>query len=132
MWLSFCPFKKVILLYLEYLKIFKLRQQWSLGVDSNFNKKAIIYSRSHVLVFTNLWTSSLDIVKPNIKPSKESACFEELVNISWALHYHIWSNFWKFYRIQMDCTLGEQAFLVKVFRLFRLKQIFFVFRVWTQ
>ncbi len=46
--------------------------------------------------------------------------------------YCIRSNFWKFYLIRTGFTLGELVSLVKVFRLFRLKQTFWVFRVWTQ
>jgi hypothetical protein len=38
----------------------------------------------------------------------------------------------KFYLIRTDFTLSELVSLVKVFRLFRSKQIFRVFRVWTQ
>jgi hypothetical protein len=41
-------------------------------------------------------------------------------------------TFWKFYLIGTSFTLGELVSLVKVFRLFRLKQIFLVFRPWTQ
>jgi hypothetical protein len=39
--------------------------------------------------------------------------------------YCIGSNFWKFYLIRTDFTLGEPVSLVKVFRLFRLERIFF-------
>jgi hypothetical protein len=39
--------------------------------------------------------------------------------------YGIGSNFWKFYLIRTSFTLGELVSLVKVFRLFRLEQIFF-------
>jgi len=39
-------------------------------------------------------------------------------------YYRIWSNFWKFYLIETSFTFGELVFLVKVFRLFRLKRIF--------
>jgi hypothetical protein len=46
--------------------------------------------------------------------------------------YHIRSNFRKFYIIKTGFTLGELVSLVKVFRLFRLEQIFLVFKVWTQ
>jgi hypothetical protein len=35
--------------------------------------------------------------------------------------YRIGSNFWKFYLIRTDFTLGEPVFWVKVFRLFRLE-----------
>jgi hypothetical protein len=38
--------------------------------------------------------------------------------------YRILSNFWKFCFIQTGFTLGEPVFLVKVFKLFRLKRIF--------
>ncbi len=36
----------------------------------------------------------------------------------------IWSNFWKFYIIGTSFTLGEPLSLVKVFRLFKLEQMF--------
>jgi hypothetical protein len=39
--------------------------------------------------------------------------------------YSIRSNFWKFYLIRTNFTFGEPIFLVKVFRLFRSKRIFF-------
>jgi hypothetical protein len=39
--------------------------------------------------------------------------------------YHIQSNFWKFYLIKTGFTLGEPVSLVKVFRLFKLEQMFF-------
>ncbi len=46
--------------------------------------------------------------------------------------YCIWSNFWKFYLIKIGFTLGELVSLVKVFRLFKLEQMFFCCsRVWT-
>jgi hypothetical protein len=44
-------------------------------------------------------------------------------------HYHIVSNFWKFYLIRTSFTLCELVSLVKVFRLFRLERIVLVFRV---
>jgi len=44
----------------------------------------------------------------------------------------IGSNFWTFYLIRTNFTLGELVFLVKVFTLFRLEWIFLVFRMWTQ
>jgi hypothetical protein len=40
--------------------------------------------------------------------------------------HRIGSNFWKFYLIRTGFTLGEPVSLVKVFRLFRSKQIFLV------
>jgi hypothetical protein len=40
-------------------------------------------------------------------------------------HYRIGSNFWKFYLIRTGFTLGEPVSLVKVFRLFKLEQMFF-------
>jgi hypothetical protein len=42
------------------------------------------------------------------------------------------SNFWKFYLIKINFTLGEGVSLVKVFRLFGLEQIVLVFIMWTQ
>jgi hypothetical protein len=48
------------------------------------------------------------------------------------MDYCIGFNFWKFYLIRTSFTLGEPVCLVKVFRLFRLKRIILVFRVWTQ
>jgi len=39
--------------------------------------------------------------------------------------YHIGSNFWKFYLIRTGFTLGEPVSSAKVFKLFRLEQIFF-------
>jgi hypothetical protein len=59
------------------------------------------------------------------------------LQLYWALthrarDYRIGSNFWKFYLIKTDFTLGELVSLVKVFRLFRLEGIILVFRVWTQ
>jgi hypothetical protein len=39
--------------------------------------------------------------------------------------YRIQSNFWKFYLIKTGFTLGEPVSLVKVFRLFKLEQMFF-------
>ncbi len=38
---------------------------------------------------------------------------------------HIQSNFWKFYLIRTRFTLREPVSLVKVFRLFKLEQMFF-------
>jgi len=46
--------------------------------------------------------------------------------------YRIGSNIWKFYLIEIGFTLGELVSLVKMFRLFRLEQMFLVFKVWTQ
>jgi len=46
--------------------------------------------------------------------------------------YRIGSDFWKFYLIKTDFTLGEPVSLVNMFRLFRLERIVLVFRVWTQ
>jgi len=43
--------------------------------------------------------------------------------------YRIRSNFWRLCLIRTGFRLGEPVFLVKVFRLFRLKRIFWVFRV---
>jgi hypothetical protein len=39
--------------------------------------------------------------------------------------YRIQSNFWKFYLIKTGFTLGEPVSLVKMFRLFKLEQMFF-------
>ncbi len=39
--------------------------------------------------------------------------------------YQIRSNCWKLYLIKTDFTLGELVSLVKVFRLFKLEQMFF-------
>jgi hypothetical protein len=50
----------------------------------------------------------------------------------WPWDYHIGSNFRKFYLIRTNFTLSELVSLVKVFRLFRLEQIFLVLRVWTE
>ncbi len=47
----------------------------------------------------------------------------------WALsmyYHHTRSNFWKFYLIRTGFIFGELVFLMKVFR---LEQIFLVFRV---
>jgi hypothetical protein len=50
--------------------------------------------------------------------------------ICWGLHpqrdkdYRIQSNFWKFYLIRIDFTLGDLVSFVKVFRLFELEQMF--------
>jgi len=41
------------------------------------------------------------------------------------MDYCIGFNFWKFYLIRTSFTLGEPVCLVKVFRLFRLKRIYF-------
>jgi len=46
--------------------------------------------------------------------------------------YSIEYNFWKFYLIRINFTLGEVVSLMKVFRLFRLEWFVLVFRVWTQ
>jgi len=46
--------------------------------------------------------------------------------------WDIGSHFWKLYLIRTSFTLGELVSLAKVFRLFRLERIVFVFRVWTQ
>jgi hypothetical protein len=46
--------------------------------------------------------------------------------------YGIGSNFWKFYLIKIGFTLHQLVSLVKMFRLFKSKRIFLVFRVWTQ
>ncbi len=45
--------------------------------------------------------------------------------------YGIGSNFWKFYLIRTNFILIELVSLVKVFRVFGLKWILLVFRVWT-
>jgi hypothetical protein len=39
--------------------------------------------------------------------------------------YCIQSNFWKFYLIKTGFTLGESVYLVKMFKLFKLEQMFF-------
>jgi hypothetical protein len=39
--------------------------------------------------------------------------------------YRIQSNFWKFYLIKTDLTLGEPVSLMKVFGLSKLEQMFF-------
>jgi hypothetical protein len=39
--------------------------------------------------------------------------------------YRIPSDFWKFYLIKTGCTSGEPVSLVKVFRLFKLEEMFF-------
>ncbi len=44
--------------------------------------------------------------------------------LAWDRDYHIRSNFWKFYLMRTSFTLGELVFVMKVFRLFRLKRIF--------
>jgi hypothetical protein len=55
---------------------------------------------------------------------KSKNCWSQLLD-----DYCIGSNFWKFYLIKTNFTLGEPVSLVKVFR---LEQIVLVFRVWTQ
>ncbi len=44
----------------------------------------------------------------------------------------IGSNFCTFYLIQTSFTLSEPVYLMKKFRLLRLKHVFFLFKVWTQ
>jgi hypothetical protein len=46
--------------------------------------------------------------------------------------YRIGSNVSKFYLIEIGFILGELVSLVKMFRLFKLEQMFSVFKVWTQ
>ncbi len=48
------------------------------------------------------------------------------------MDYCIRSNFWKFYPIKISFALSEPVSLVKMFRLFRLKWTFLVFKVWTR